>query len=61
MHFFYERLKAAEAEGSEVAKRLLNECWFSLEGQSREAEEDQEGKISTQPAAEACCRRGISD
>ncbi len=61
IHFFYERLKAAEAEGSEAAKRLLDDCWFSQEGEPKDAEEDREGKMSTQPTAESCCRRDNTD
>jgi hypothetical protein len=55
--FLYERLKAAEAEGSQVAKRLLEDCWFSQEGEPKKAEEDRDGEMSTQPTAEDCCRR----
>jgi len=54
-------LKAAEAEGSQVAKRLLDDCWFSLEGEPKEAEEDRDGRISTQPTAEVCCGRDNTD
>ena len=59
--FLYERLKAAEAEGSEVAKVLLDDCWFSQGAEPREAEEDRERKISTREAEKSCCQRGNTD